>query len=106
MFGMTRREANAALGAVLAAGPLAAKATEAIALPPPRSKGGQPLIEALALRRSTREYSDRPLPSQVLSDLLWATFGVNRPSGDRTAPYWRHNGHRRLCGDGRRRVAL
>jgi nitroreductase len=27
---------------------------------------------------------------QVLSDLLWAAFGVNRPSGDRTAPYWRH----------------
>jgi nitroreductase len=22
--------------------------------------------------------------------LLWAAFGVNRPSGDRTAPYWRH----------------
>jgi nitroreductase family protein len=91
MSGMTRREANAALGAVLAAGPaLAARETEAIALPQPRSKGGQPLIEALALRRSTREYSDRPLPSQVLSDLLWAAFGVNRPSGDRTAPYWRH----------------
>jgi nitroreductase len=42
------------------------------------------------LRRSTREYSERPLPPQVLSDLLWAAFGVNRPSGDRTAPYWRH----------------
>jgi nitroreductase len=27
---------------------------------------------------------------QVLSDLLWAAYGVNRPSGDRTAPYWRH----------------
>ena len=26
----------------------------------------------------------------MLSDLLWAAFGVNRPSGDRTAPYWRH----------------
>jgi nitroreductase len=26
----------------------------------------------------------------VLSDLLWAAFGMNRPSGDRTAPYWRH----------------
>jgi nitroreductase len=26
----------------------------------------------------------------VLSDLLWAAFGINRPSGDRTAPYWRH----------------
>jgi nitroreductase len=29
------------------------------------------------------------LPAQVLSDLLWAAFGVNRPTGDRTAP-WRH----------------
>ena len=42
------------------------------------------------MRRSTREYSDRSLPVQVLSDLLWAAFGINRPSGDRTAPYWRH----------------
>jgi hypothetical protein len=38
-----------------------------------------------------REYSPRPLPAQVLSDLLWGAFGNNRPvSGDRTAPYWRH----------------
>jgi nitroreductase len=67
-----------------------AKEAKTIALPPPRSKSGKPLIEALELRRSTREYADRPLPPQVLSDLLWAAFGVNRPSGDRTAPYWRH----------------
>jgi nitroreductase len=60
-------------------------------LPPPRSEGGQALTAALKLRRSTREYSDRQLPPQVLSDLLWAGFGVNRPaSGDRTVPYWRH----------------
>jgi nitroreductase len=59
-------------------------------LPSPRGAGGQPLIETLKLRRSTREYSDRPLPAQALSDLLWAAFGVNRPNGDRTAPYWRH----------------
>jgi len=45
----------------------------------------------LKLRRSTREYSDRPLSAQTLSDLLWTAFGVNRlTSGDRTAPYWRH----------------
>ena len=91
---MTRREANTAMlagAAVLAAGPASAtQETEPIALPPPRSMGGKPLIEALMLRRSTREYSERPLPPQVLSDLLWAAFGVNRPSGDRTAPYWRH----------------
>jgi hypothetical protein len=52
--------------------------------------GGKPLTEALMLRRSTREYSDQLLPIQVLSDLLWSAFGVNRPGGDRTAPYWRH----------------
>ena len=90
---MTRREANAGiLASAMVAGGSAFAAEEAktVALPPPRSTGGKPLIEALMLRRSTREYSDRPLPQQVMSDLLWAAFGVNRPSGDWTAPYWRH----------------
>ena len=90
---MTRRTMNAGIlaSAAVASGPaFAADDAKVIALPPPRSKGGKPLIEVLALRRSTREYADRPLPRQVLSDLLWAAFGVNRPSGDRTAPYWRH----------------
>jgi hypothetical protein len=92
---MTRREANVGListAAVTAMGRLAAaEETPVIPLPPPRSQGGKPLIEALRLRRSIREYSSRPLSPQVLSDLLWAAFGVNRPaSGDRTAPYWRH----------------
>jgi nitroreductase len=49
-----------------------------------------PLMEALSLRRSTREFSPRKLPDQVLSDILWAAYGVNRASGDRTAPCWRH----------------
>ena len=92
---MTRRQANAGIlaSAALAAVPAAAMAGELKPrdLPPPRSEGGQALTAALKLRRSTREYSDRPLPAQVLSDLLWAAFGINRPaSGDRTAPYWRH----------------
>jgi nitroreductase len=47
-------------------------------------------MAALKQRHSTRQYSDRPLSEQTLSKLLWAAFGVNRPSGDRTAPYWRH----------------
>jgi len=91
---MKRRQAS---GGILASAALAATpgiaATQELKprdLPAPRSTGGQPLTEALKLRRSTREYSDRPLPTQVLSDLLWAAFGINRPSGDRTAPYWRH----------------
>jgi nitroreductase len=61
-----------------------------IVLPPPRTDGGMSLLGALKLRRSTREYSKQTLSSSVLSELLWAAFGINRPSGDRTAPYWRH----------------
>ncbi|MGC2519561.1 MAG: nitroreductase family protein [Burkholderiales bacterium] len=89
---MNRREANATLlaGAALAAMPMAALAQEARGLPAPRKNAGKPLMQALQLRRSVREFSPHPLPPQLLSDLLWAAYGVNRPSGDRTAPYWRH----------------
>ena len=90
---MTRRTASAGLvsSAILTAAPsLAATESTELELPPPRTEGGKPVIQALRLRRSIREYSDRPLPAQVLSDLFWAAFGINRPSGDRTAPYWRH----------------
>jgi Nitroreductase family len=91
---MTRRQANVGIlaSAALAAAPAFAATQELkpIELPPPRAEGGMPLMNALKLRHSTREYSDRPLPAQTLSDLLWAAFGINRPSGDRTAPYWRH----------------
>jgi nitroreductase len=90
---MSRRQAGATLlaAAALAAVPaLALPAQQAIKLPPPRKSGGMPLLQALQQRRSTREFAPRPLASQVLSDLLWAAYGINRPSGDRTAPYWRH----------------
>ena len=61
-----------------------------IGLPQPRRSGGLPLLDVLKARHSTREYSERPMPLQTLSDLLWAAFGVNRETDDRTAPYWRH----------------
>lgn len=58
-----------------------------IDLPAPQTTGGISLMQALKARHSTREFSSRPLPPQVLSNLLWAAFGVNRPeSGKRTAP--------------------
>ncbi|MFC1453334.1 nitroreductase family protein [Verrucomicrobiota bacterium] len=44
-------------------------------------------MEALKDRRSTRAFDAKPLPLQVLSDLLWAAWGISRPdSGKRTAP--------------------
>jgi len=44
------------------------------------------VMEALSKRASVREYSDKKLSEQDLSDLLWAGNGVNRPDGKRTAP--------------------
>ncbi len=63
------------------------KPASVIKLPPPRTTGGKPLLQALKDRRSTREFSGKALPLEVLSNLLWAAFGVNRPkTGGRTAP--------------------
>lgn len=59
---------------------------EVVGLPPPDKQGGMPLMQALANRRSTRDFSERPLSRRTLSNLLWAAFGVNRPDGGRTAP--------------------
>lgn len=67
------------------------EAQQTITLPPPRQSGGLPLMAALQRRRSDRAYLAQPITREVLSNLLWAAFGINRAeSGDRTAPYWRH----------------
>ncbi|HUT23668.1 MAG TPA: SagB/ThcOx family dehydrogenase [Sumerlaeia bacterium] len=56
-------------------------------LPKPQMDGGKPLMQALRERKSARSFSDKKVPDQVLSNLLWAAAGVNRPdSGKRTAP--------------------
>jgi len=53
----------------------------------PQAKGGMTLMQALKERKSTREFSSREIPSAVLSEMLWAADGINRPeSGHRTAP--------------------
>jgi SagB-type dehydrogenase family enzyme len=60
--------------------------TQPIKLPPPQTSNGKPLMQALAERRSVREFSAEDLSPQTISDLLWAANGVNRPDGRRTAP--------------------
>jgi SagB-type dehydrogenase family enzyme len=57
-----------------------------IELPEPQKEGGMPLMEALALRRSQRNHSSEAISDQMLSSLLWAATGENRPNGYRTVP--------------------
>jgi nitroreductase len=60
---------------------------QAVKLDPPNLKRGLPLMEALAVRASAREFSEKELSLQDLSDLLWAADGVNRPAENKsTAP--------------------
>ena len=67
---------------VLSAGALmAADDLKPIPLPKPQTEGGKPLMQALKERQTSREFSPRKLPDQVLSNLLWAAFGVNRGRG-------------------------
>jgi len=57
-----------------------------ISLPAPAMEGGKPLLQVLRERKSSREFASEALPDRVLSNLLWAAWGVNRPDGRRTAP--------------------
>jgi hypothetical protein len=62
-----------------------------IVLPEVMKSGGKTLLEALQLRQTHRTIGSREIPLQVLSNLLWAAFGVNREKAflnklGRTAP--------------------
>jgi SagB-type dehydrogenase family enzyme len=60
-------------------------AASTVELPAPDKRGGMPLMRALAARHSSRKFAPDALPLPMLSGLLWAAFGMNRPGG-RTAP--------------------
>jgi hypothetical protein len=62
-----------------------------ITLPQPQKDGGKTVLASLWERKTTRDMREERLPPQVLSNLLWAAFGVNRENGPmgrtgRTAP--------------------
>jgi SagB-type dehydrogenase family enzyme len=65
------------------AGPAAA---QAIALPTPLASGAMSLEEALARRRSMRDFAATPLSPGELGQLLWAAQGITSQDGRRTAP--------------------
>lgn len=57
-----------------------------VALPTPQTSGGKPLMQVLKERKSVRDFGPEQLSKQMLSNLLWAAWGINREDGRRTAP--------------------
>lgn len=58
-----------------------------IRLPEPDMNGKTTLIQALKNRHSSRDFSDKEISDGVLSTVLWAACGINRPeTGGITAP--------------------
>jgi len=85
-------KAKAALGLILAAiclplaGGTQPQELKLIQLNEPNKTRGLPLMQALSVRASVRDWSEKDLSLQDLSDLLWAANGINRPdSKKRTA---------------------
>ena len=57
-----------------------------IALKKPQAHLGVDIMKALQMRKSTKSYITREIGSEALSNILWASHGVNRENGKRTAP--------------------
>ncbi|MDH4197213.1 MAG: SagB/ThcOx family dehydrogenase [Candidatus Aminicenantes bacterium] len=70
---------------ISALGWAAAQELKTIKLNEPNKKRGLPVMEALSVRASVRDWSEKDLSLQDLSDLLWAANGINRPDKKRTA---------------------
>ncbi len=67
-----------AVAVLASATSLPAQDLKPITLVKPQKDGGKSVLAALRERRTIRNISEEKLPPQVLSNLLWAAFGVNR----------------------------
>ena len=54
-------------------------AGETLTLPAPEKDSGVTVMQALKARHSDREFSEREIPMEMLSGVLWAANGFNRP---------------------------
>ena len=52
---------------------------ETVKLPPPDTDSGMSVVKALQARHSERAFSEKEIPVETLSGLLWAANGFNRP---------------------------
>ena len=68
---------NIVIAAALAA--VSVGMAETIKLSPPHKDSGVSVVEALKARHSERAFSEKDIPSEILSGLLWAANGFNRP---------------------------
>ena len=66
--------------------PTTAPDLEAITLPKPQTDGGKSVLAALRERKTIRDISPEKLSPQMLSNLLWAAWGVNRQNGPSGQP--------------------
>ena len=75
------------LTAMIIVMPVMSDSFQDIVLKAPDKKGGLSVMEAFWQRKSVRSFSDKKLSDQMLSNLLWAANGINRPAENkRTAP--------------------
>lgn len=59
---------------------------DTIRLLAPDTLGGKPLMQAIARRKSDREFKSLNLSLKHLSEVLWVANGINRANGKRTVP--------------------
>jgi nitroreductase len=78
---------------VLATGRMLAAELQTIKLNPPDLKRGLPFMAALAVRASVREFAEKDLSLQDLSDLLWAADGMSRPAENKSTASSAMNAH-------------
>lgn len=72
--------------AVLCFAACAQKAPKSIKLLEPSFDEGMTLMQALKERKSSSGFTEKEIPLQDLSNIIWASLGVNRPDGRRTSP--------------------
>ena len=79
---------GAAMSSAMGAATFQSKSSSAsvLRLPAPEQKGKMSLEQALARRRSVRDFTREGLTERELSQLLWAARGITHPEGVRTAP--------------------